>query len=176
MLTKKADQHKVVINEASLWSMSKWGTGGSCMIIKLCRMDLMYLKRNVIIPGIYFPLLPSKGMFDILLLLCLQQMDTHPIGKQPANSHHKKMHHTIAENERKGSIYDLWMAIYDRFKPNSKTAANFTNSFINFLSFIHSFPRGILQKISRQLHRGLCEWSCALQSSVFRWGSRVYDF
>ncbi len=90
MLTKKADQHKVVINEASLWSMSKWGTGGSCMIIKLCRTDLMYLKRNVIIPGIYFPLLPSEGVFDILLLLCLQQMDTHPIGKQPANSHHKK--------------------------------------------------------------------------------------
>ncbi len=67
----------------------------------------MYLKRNVIIPGIYFPLLPSKGMFDILLLLCLQQMDPHPIGKQPANSHHQKMHHTIAENESKGSIYDL---------------------------------------------------------------------
>jgi hypothetical protein len=44
--------------------------------------NIFTLKRNVIIPGIYFPLLPSKGMFDILLLLCLQQMDPHPIGKQ----------------------------------------------------------------------------------------------
>lgn len=48
--------------------------------------NIFTLKRNVIIPGIYFPLLPSKGMFDILLLLCLQQMDTHPIGKQPSST------------------------------------------------------------------------------------------